>query len=322
MVMVINNREAQCPFSLTSCWIHAADDTIAPHNQSLLTNTPGQTRKLAMSIKRQLVTTLALIIPDFWISQLRNPLFIIGTARSGTSLLARLVGRHPEIANWSEANEVWDPTGYPAPPHKAPDWVDPYRFNDRWWADTQSRLKEIPAVFGVFQTLRRKPYFLNKSPFNTFRIPHILQLFPAARFISIQRHGLAVVSSRLNKESGFIQGMPYHFPPDETRYDFETAALCFARLWQFSVQEVQEQDTRLNLSRQGKLLPLTYEQLCHDSAATLAQVQQFIGLQTPFILDEPITNQNDKWRQTFDLNMAQRLVQAMQPTFSELGYSL
>jgi hypothetical protein len=66
-----------------------------------------------MSFKRQIVTALANLMPDFWISQLHNPIFIIGTARSGTTLLVRLLGSHPDIANWSEANVIWDPTGYP-----------------------------------------------------------------------------------------------------------------------------------------------------------------------------------------------------------------
>jgi hypothetical protein len=275
-----------------------------------------------MSLKRQLVTTLANLIPDFWINQLHNPIFIIGTARSGTSLLVRVIGMHPDIANWSEANVVWDPTGYPSAPHVAPDWVDPYVFNERWWQDTQSRLKEIPAMFGLFQTVKRKPYFLNKSPFNTFRIPHILQLFPQAKFINITRHGLAVVNSRLYKERDFVSGMPYRFKGDETVYDFETTALRFARLWKLSVEEVIQQDNHFRLAANGRLLNISYEQFCEQPEATLQTIQHYLGVAKPIEMNEVIENNNDKWKENIPLALAEKLIDEMQPTFSAQGYSL
>lgn len=275
-----------------------------------------------MSFKRQMVTALANLMPNFWINQLRNPIFIIGTARSGTTLLVRLIGSHPDIANWSEANEVWDPTGYPSLPHVAPDWVDPYGFNERRWCDTQTRLKEIPAMFGVFQTLYRKPYFVNKSPFNTFRIPHILQLLPNAKFINITRHGLAVVNSRLYKEKEFISGMPYRFDGDETAYDFETTALRFARLWKLSVEEVIQQDNRFQLAASGRLLNLSYEQFCEEPAMMLQTIQQFLGLAQPFVINETVESYNDKWKKNIPADLARKLVDEMQPTFAAHGYTL
>ena len=275
-----------------------------------------------MGIKRSIVTTMARLMPDFWIGQLKNPVFIIGTARSGTSLLARLIGTHPEIANWSEANEVWDPTGYPSRPNVAPDWVDPYAFNERWWQDAQHRQREIPAMFGVFQTFRQKPYFLNKSPFNTFRIPHILQLFHNARFINITRHGLAVVNSRLQKETGFVEGMPYKFDGDDTSYDFDTTALCFARLWKLSVEEVIEQDKQHQLSHTGRLLNLSYEQLCEHPEQALCDVQNFLNLSSTIEVHEPLRDNNDKWKNYFVPDLVRKLVDEMQPTFSKQGYSL
>jgi hypothetical protein len=217
---------------------------------------------------------------------------------------------------------IWDPTGYPSLPHVAPDWVDPYVFNERWWQDTQTRLKEIPAMFGVFQMVKRKPYFLNKSPFNTFRIPHILKLFPDAKFINITRHGLAVINSRLYKERDFVSGMPYRFDGDKTAYDFETTALCFARLWKLSVEEVSEQDAKFQLSAQGRLLNLSYEQFCDEPIAMLQTIQHYLGLTKPFAINEAIESNNDKWKKNIADNLARKLVDEMQPTFSAQGYSV
>ena len=276
-----------------------------------------------MGFKRQFAQTLARIMPHFWKNRVQNPIFIIGTARSGTSLLRNLVQTHPQIADWSEANVVWDPTGYPSPPHQAPDWVDPHVFNQRWYRDAQHRLDEIAATFGVFQTLRRKPYFLNKSPFNTFRIPHILQMFPQAKFIHIVRNGLAVVNSRLYKNADFIDGMPYRYPDDDTAYDFDTAALAFARLWRLSVQEVQRQDERYHLSDQGNIYHTTYETLVSTPDAVLQDVGAFIGIDpTQFTDDLPrIDNRNYKWRDKLSPQLVAQLVDEMQPTFDDMGYT-
>lgn len=276
-----------------------------------------------MNYKHMAIAAIARLAPNFWARRICNPIFIIGTARSGTTLLVDLIGTHPEILNWSEANNVWDPTGHPTPPGTAPVWVDPYAYNERWWHHTQEhgRITMIPATFAVAQTLQFKPYFVNKSPYNTFRIPRIMQMFPSARFIHIVRHGLAVVSSHLNKASNFVAEMPHTFAGDDTLYDFETTALCFARLWRLSLEEVEQQDAQLQLTERGLIHHLTYEDLCANTTATLAAVQQFIGLKQPIPITQEIDNRNDKWRGSFAPELVGKLVDEMNPAFSARGYT-
>ncbi len=131
-------------------------------------------RKVINGVTRQLSPVAVKLFHEFWQKQLKNPYFLIGSGRSGTTLLAGLLGMHRDVANWSEANEILDPQWYPWRPsnqHLPPMEFGPVAFTKRWWQDAQQRQGEIRATFGAYQWLQRKSCFLNKSPFNTFRIP-------------------------------------------------------------------------------------------------------------------------------------------------------
>src|SRR5687767_15355615 len=113
-----------------------------------------------MGFRRDLLLTIAGLAPSFWAQQLKNPIFILGVARSGTTLLNDILSDHKQIAVLSEANDIWDPTGYPWNVSKhetAPVWIDVQAYMARWWRDTQPRQQEIRAVFGAYQRLLNKP---------------------------------------------------------------------------------------------------------------------------------------------------------------------
>jgi len=148
---------------------------------------------------------LATRYPDFAASKIVRPVFLIGCGRSGTTLLNNLLRLHVDIACWSEANEILDPEWYPRQKHgksdryRAPLEYDPVAFTRDWWESAKVRQRHVRACFGAYQLLRRKRIFINKSPFNTFRIPHLLEMFPDARFVHIARDGRAVVYSYVRK---------------------------------------------------------------------------------------------------------------------------
>jgi hypothetical protein len=266
--------------------------------------------------------------PDFFSHQLRNPVFIIGCARSGTTMLASLLDCHRDAANWSEANHIWDPGWYPWKPSyfdKVPMEFDPVSFTKRWWSDAEPRQKEIKAIFGAHQWLRQKSYFVNKSPFNTFRIPLLHSIFPGAKFIHLVRDGRAVVFSHAKKLSNEqkLQEWP---EPYRTKFSqsFEELLLWLSNFWKTSAKEVERQDQTLKLSDSGLFLEVSYEQLCTDKEASLAGICKFLGLEnsrfTSRVQLKKLMNQNQKWQKALSSEIAGKMSDNMEPMLKRKGY--
>jgi len=280
--------------------------------------------------KKRLSLILAKCFQSYFANFLHHPVFIIGCGRSGTSLLARLLSKHPEIANWSEANEIWDPGWYPrslSDDNSPPLAFDPMVFTARWWEENCKRTNEIRAIFGAYQWLDRKSYFLNKSPFNTFRIPYLMQFIPEAHFIHLVRDGRAVVYSyahRLHRKNKLMEWPDTH----KIRFSnsFDDLAVWLSSFWKMNIEEVMQRDKSHMLSKQDKLIEFKYEELCSNPFAVLKNIFDWMGLNYPSILLEReirrIENRNDKWHRNIGENLQMDLIAAMEPIFSAKGYIL
>ena len=92
----------------------------------LFLNSPRRAKKAARYLARP--------APGYFARKLRNPVFIIGSGRSGTTLLINTLAVHDDIATYSgEANDLWHPQTYPWRDSKhrdflPPIWVDPEDF--------------------------------------------------------------------------------------------------------------------------------------------------------------------------------------------------
>lgn len=288
------------------------------------------THKKLHNLTVRLSPILAQYRPRFFADHLQNPIFIIGLPRSGTTLLAELMAAaYREIAHWSEANHIWDPGWYPWKPSNAGHWpleFDPVAFTARWWQEAEPRQQQIRAVFGAYQWLWRKTYFLNKSPFNTFRLPYLLQIFPQARFVHIVRNGYATVYSHASKlvMGSKLQEWPQ---PEQNQLaaSLDDLLVWLAGFWQQGLREVAHQDEALKLSQSGLLLKLTYEELCADPLEIMERLGRFLAL-SPSNLEEilqaqSIRNQNHKYQQRLSAPILNRMSRAMEPELSRQGYN-
>jgi hypothetical protein len=280
-----------------------------------------------MGLKRQMLITLAGTVPGFWAGKLQNPIFILGCGRSGTTLLNELLTKHADVAVLSEANDIWDPSGYPwsrSPQASPPIWLDAEAYTSRWWQDNRARQHEIRAIFGAFQAIQRKPVFLNKTPLNTFRIPYLLETFPQARFINIVRDGRAVVYSYAHKQMQDIQRHPAAYAHLDLAQTEEALTVQLAKFWQENILEVNHQDQSLNLETQGQLLTVTYEALCHDLRASLILICQFMNIDPdrfqPEVWQTSVQSQNHKWRSAWSSSLQTQVIQQMQLALDQTGY--
>jgi hypothetical protein len=114
----------------------------------------------------------------------RAPILVIGSHRSGTSMMSRALGLHEDVGYWEEPRHVWA-------------WGHNYRGDDRLEArDATPRVaRHIRNTFARFLAESGRPRFLEKTPSNCLRLPFIHAVFPDARYIHIYRDGRAVVRS-------------------------------------------------------------------------------------------------------------------------------
>jgi len=114
--------------------------------------------------------------------------FIVGSPRSGTTVLGEILDRHAEISQWYEPYFIWD--------RHFRDAKDDARNAEDATPVVQS---QIIRSFLTYQKKTGSSIIVDKSPRNSLKIPFIRKIFPAAKFIHIIRDGRDVTLS-IHKE--------------------------------------------------------------------------------------------------------------------------
>lgn len=249
---------------------------------------------------------------------LDRPVFIVGAHRSGTSLLARLLGHHADLAHWSEAPEVWDPSHWNGR-SDLPYFIgrDVHRYRRGPEAVTEADRRRVHGLFGFYVSVLRKRRLLNKSPYNSMRIPWVKALFPDCRVVHIYRDGRAVVSSWKGKVEGHVEGGRYRNPPR----DADTFMRALAETW---VEVTRQIETSAGRLRPDEFLALTYEALCDDAHGELRKLFAFCELDPARYDWSPIPrrfeNRNYKWKQALSPREQAIMLETIGARLAELGY--
>lgn len=117
-----------------------------------------------------------------------KPIFIVGTGRSGTTVLGTVLSMHRDIGFLNEPKALWHTI------HPAEDLVGSYsrgpakyRLNSSD-ATPQAR-RAARRLFGAYLRLTSSRRVLDKYPELIFRVPFVKTLFPDAKFIFLVRNG-------------------------------------------------------------------------------------------------------------------------------------
>lgn len=116
-----------------------------------------------------------------------RPIIILGSLRSGTTLLGNLLKHHPDVVYWEEPKHIWR--------HR-----HAYRRHDVLTADdaTPAIKQYIRREFASYLRASGKRRFAEKTPSNCVRVPFVREVFPDALFIHLIRDGRAsAVSARV-----------------------------------------------------------------------------------------------------------------------------
>ncbi len=148
-----------------------------------------------------------------------NPLvFIVGCARSGTTLLQRLVDAHPQIAITPEMHWITDyfrqgkwlsPEGRVTPEQVCSMIENQKRFRQFEFSPEEFQglldsgqpvpyVTFLNGIFALYGKRKGKPLVGNKTPAYVRRIPTLHALWPQAKFVHLIRDGRDVALSVLN----------------------------------------------------------------------------------------------------------------------------
>jgi len=229
----------------------------------------------------------------------RPPLFVIGTGRSGTTWLAKVLSLHPEVALLNEPKALW----HAAIPDE--DLVGSYTRGPARLVlgpedATPAARARLGAGYALFLRLARARTLLDKYPELVFRVACVRALFPGARFLWLVRRGADTCASVATWSHGHsvqwaserhdwwgVDGRKYALlvaqgaarDPELAAHTDELAALTndaarAALEWLLAMRAGRAAEREFP----GEILRIDYESLCQAPTRELQRALAFAGL--------------------------------------------
>jgi hypothetical protein len=216
---------------------------------------------------------------------MNGPIFILSSARSGSTLLRILLDTHPAIYS---------------PPELNLGQLAHHFFRSLAWlegteslplAENREVLDRIRPILGDllagYARQRGKSIWCEKSPGNARFAALLSEVFPDARFLCLYRHAHDVAQSS-------IDTFRYGFPPGFQEYLLQSPGdhvQAVLRYWADTASPALELERRLP----ARTYRLRYEDLVADPAGTLEPLFGFLGLAwDPALLSAVFTTAHDR----------------------------
>jgi hypothetical protein len=197
-------------------------------------------------------------------------LFVIGSPRSGSTLLARMIGSHSLIASRGEPHMLTPLAhlGYYAKVDKAPydailaaesirGFVEDLPNGEQDYIDA-CRAYTDKLYLSMLATQPEKKYFLDKTPAYALVLDFVSRIYPEAKYVVLTRHPLAVFSSYAESFFDSDYQAAHDYNPILERY--VPAIAKFLR------------------ERKAPIYHVVYEKLVADPEPMMKEVFGFIGV--------------------------------------------
>jgi hypothetical protein len=202
-----------------------------------------------------------------------RPIFIVGSPRSGTTLLRLVLDSHPRLSCGEETHFLRE-----LEPIVGRHWrmVEPYGFDRAYWL---ARIRGLYEGFQADYLARRgKHRWAEKDPTYTLHLDFIEELFPEAQYVHLVRDGRDVVASFRD------------------RWGYRSALRAARGEWRRYVDAARGFGARLPRARYHEL---RYERLVEAPEVTLRDLLTYLGEDwDPAMLrfDETAHDATDRYR--------------------------
>ena len=282
---------------------------------------------------------LAQIFPGS--EQAQQPIYVVGTGRSGTTILGKILSVHKDVVFLNEPKALWH-YAYPDEDiigsySKAPGRLR-LRPED---ANDQTKAKLTRVYSGILRFLGSKK-IVDKYPEIVFRIEFVLRLLPKARFIAITRDGVDTctsVTAWSEKHQTSANGLHIdwwgandrkwkalvdellveHLDLLEFRDDLVRTVDHRDRAaveWIVSMREVQAVT-----SRHSSITTISYEALCTDADEAIDTILKHCDLEPDHAVNEYARHALHGAPKYSDLELMPELVQPFKNTLIDMGYT-
>jgi hypothetical protein len=205
----------------------------------------------------------------------RNPIFIIGSPRSGTTALGHALDRHPELWAARESYFLYDCFGNGRADGT---WRrQRARKNPSFLAASDVGREEFLGFLGLgvnalYTTRSGGLRWVDPTPLNTIMVEDLADLFPGASFLNLIRDGRSVVRS-MGRFRGNLEAKKGPIPDGEMppwTHDLTSACETWARY--------VDAGMTFAAAHPDRCLEVRNEDLSGDPAAGFERIQTFLGL--------------------------------------------
>ncbi len=207
-----------------------------------------------------------------------SPVFIVGSPRSGTSILAWALAHHSQFTTSYETDLLYELTdeqkleGVYRKAAARPDSLDWLRENG---VDEDEFLASIGIGLNALVTSRSGGRrWIDQTPANTLVAHTLARVFPGARFVHILRDGRRVVNSMVHFLGALPEDGRERFVARGGLPEFATDFRCACETWVKYVMAALE----FSESHPGRCLTVRNERLREDGMAGFDEIFSFLGV--------------------------------------------
>jgi tetratricopeptide (TPR) repeat protein len=223
-------------------------------NSLRLKSQPYQAGKITRAVDRSIETFSPGAFPDRTGGcEARDPIFIVGMPRSGSTLVEQILASHSLVEGTSELPDI------PVLARKGGAYPDGAL---KLGPDKRRELGEEYLKRAGVQRRTGRPLFIDKLPNNWLFVPFIQLILPNAKIIDARRHPLACCLSNFRQH--FARGQLF-------TYDLEDVGRYYADY----VRLMAHVDAVLP----GKVHRVIYERMVEDTEAEVRKLIEYCGLE-------------------------------------------